>query len=85
MSDSSEEDQETYSGRVTKKELQAYIKIEYVRGNTVPIIAANLCEACSHDALNCSTVARWFNQFQEGRRSTENDAHTSRSSTTLVV
>ncbi len=33
----------------------------------MPIITADLCEACSHDALNHSTVARWFKQFQEER------------------
>ncbi len=55
MSDSSE-DQKTYSDCVTKKEQRVYIKIECLRGNTVAINTANLCEACSHDAGNCSTV-----------------------------
>ncbi len=48
-----------YSGRcVTKKEQRVYIKIECLRANTVPIITSNLYEACSHDAVNSSTVAR---------------------------
>ncbi len=50
MSDSSEEDQETYSGRITKKEQRVYIKIECLRCNTMLIITANLHKACSHDA-----------------------------------
>ncbi len=54
--DSGEEDKETYTGCVTKKEKRAYIKIERIRGNTLPVIAANLCEACSHDAENRNTV-----------------------------
>ncbi len=40
-----------------KKEQHAYIKIECLRCNTVPLITANLSEACSHDAVNRSTVA----------------------------
>ncbi len=38
MSEMDEEDQETYSDRVTKKKQHAYIKIESLRGNTVSII-----------------------------------------------
>ncbi len=38
---------------------------------------------CSHDTVNCSTVAQWFKQFQVGRRSTEDYAHTSRPSATI--
>ncbi len=60
MLDCDEEDRETYSDQVTKKEQRAYIKIECLRGNTVSIITANLREACSHDEVNCSAVARWF-------------------------
>ncbi len=44
MSESGE-DQETYLGRITKKEPQVYIKIECLRGNTVPIITTYLREA----------------------------------------
>ncbi len=67
MSHSSKEDRETYSSDVTKKkEERAYIRIEYLEDNTVPIISANLCEACSHDAVYGSTLARQFKQFQEG-------------------
>ncbi len=38
MSDTGEEDQETYLGRVTKQEQRVYIKIKCLRGNTVSII-----------------------------------------------
>ncbi len=47
-----EEDRETYSGYVTKKEQRAYIKIKCLRGNTVPVIIANVCEVRSYDAVN---------------------------------
>ncbi len=58
MSDSDANNQEIYSGCFTKKEHRAYIKIECLRGNTVVIIIVNLCEACRHDEVNHSTVAR---------------------------
>ncbi len=58
MSDRSKEDQETYSSCVTKKEQRVYIKIKCLRDNTGSIITANLYEACSHDAVNCNTMAR---------------------------
>ncbi len=32
------------------------------------IITTNLRNACSHDALNCRTVTRWFKRFQDRRR-----------------
>ncbi len=49
MSDSGK-DQGTYLGRVTKKEqhVYEYIIIEYLRGNTAPIIT-NLREARRHE------------------------------------
>ncbi len=37
----------------------------------------------SYDAVNHSTVARWFKQFQEGRRSIEDNVHTGRPSTSI--
>ncbi len=83
MPDSGEEYQETYSACVIKKEQRAYIKIKCLRGNTVPIITANLRETCSYDAVNCSTVARWFKWFQEGKRSMEDDAWTGHLFTTI--
>ncbi len=43
----------------------------------VPTVTPNLYEASSHDAVNHSTVARWFKWFQKGRRLT--DAPTGRS------
>ncbi len=49
----------------------------------MPIITANLCKACCYDTVNCTTVARWFKRFQEGRRSMEDDAHTCCPSTTI--
>ncbi len=52
-----------------EKVQQVYIKIECLRGNTIPIFTASLRKVCSHDAVNCSTVARWFKLFKEGRRS----------------
>ncbi len=58
MSGNGEEVQETYSGSIMKKEQRAYTKIERLRGTTVPIIIANLREACSHDAVNYRTVAQ---------------------------
>ncbi len=61
-----------------KEEQRMYIKIECLRGNTVPIITANLCEACSHDAMNHRTVTRWFKWFQKERRLIEDDARTGR-------
>ncbi len=72
MSDSGEEDQRNYSGHIMKKEQWAYIKIECLRGNTMPIIIPNLREACSHDAVNCSPVVRWFKQLQYGRSVEDN-------------
>ncbi len=75
MYDSGRKDQETYSGSVTKKEQWVNIKIECLRGYTVPIITANLHEACSYDATSC-TVARWFKLFQEGGKLTEDDVRT---------
>ncbi len=57
--------------------------ISKLNGNTVPIITANLREACSHDAVNHSTVSRWFKPFQEVRRSTKDNARTSHPSTTI--
>ncbi len=39
----------------------------------MPIINANLSEACNHDAVSCSTVVRWFKQFNEGRASVEDN------------
>ncbi len=36
-----EEDQETYSGHVTKKDQWVYIKIECLKSNTVPIITSD--------------------------------------------
>ncbi len=65
-----------------KKQWQVYIKIKCSWGNTEPLITANLCEACSHDAANCSTVAQQFKQFQEGRRSKNDDECLCRPSTT---
>ncbi len=56
MSDGGEEDQETYSGHVMKKEQRAISN--FIKNNTVPIITANLHEASSYDAVNCSIVAR---------------------------
>ncbi len=47
-----------------------------VSPHAVLIITSHLCEACSHVAVNCSTVARWFKWFQEGSRSMEYDACT---------
>ncbi len=55
MSNSGKEDQESYSGRGTKKEQRVYIKIECLKGNIVPIITASI-------------VVQWFKQFQDGRR-----------------
>ncbi len=83
MSDSGKEDQETYSSYGFEREQRKYIKIKCFRGNTMPIITANLREACRHDAVNCSTMARWFKQFQEGRRLMENDACTGCPSTAI--
>ncbi len=77
MSDSGKEDQETYSAAIMKKVQQTHIRIKCLQCNTVPIITANLHEACNHDGVNCSTAAGWFKQFQEGRRFTKDDAHTS--------
>ncbi len=96
MSDSVEEDKETYSGLVVikkkkkkKKKQRGYIKTECLRDNTEPIITANLCETCSHDTVNCSTEARWIKWFQEGRRSMADDPHANGPSTaidnTLIV
>ncbi len=81
MAGNDEEDQRTYSPCVTKKKNND-IEIKCLRGNTVPIIITNLCEACSNDAVNCSTVARWFQWFQEGRGSMEDNVRTGRPSTT---
>ncbi len=65
MLDSDEEERETYSRHATKKKKkkkkqQAYPKIKCLKVNTVPILTANFREVCSHDAMNHSTVARWF-------------------------
>ncbi len=49
----------------------------------MPIITANLQEACSHDAVNLSAVAQWFKRLQEGRRLMEDDAPTASSSATI--
>ncbi len=35
------------------------------------------------DAMNRSTVARWFKQLHEGRRLMEDDAHTSHPTSTI--
>ncbi len=83
MSDSGEEDQETYSGCVLKKEQRVRIKIECLRGNTVPMITAYLHEACSHDAVNRSTVTQLFKQVQEKRRSMEDEVCISHPSTNI--
>ncbi len=60
-----------------------YIKIKCLRGNTVPKITTNLHEACSSDAVNCSTANRWFKRFQEGRKLTEDDVSTGCPSITI--
>ncbi len=49
-----------FRSRYEKRAKNIYMKIERLRGNTVPIIIANLHEACSHDVVNHSTVAQWF-------------------------
>ncbi len=46
----------------------------------VVLCHTNACEACSRNAVNYGTVARWFKWFQEGRRSTKDDVRTSHSS-----
>ncbi len=84
MSDSSKEDQKTYSSCVMEKEQRAYISKSNVwKVNTVPIIAANLCEACNYNAVKCSTLARWFKWFQEEKWSMEDDARTNCYSATI--
>ncbi len=68
MSDNGEEEQKTYSGQFTGKGHGVYIIIECLRGNTAPIITANLYEV-KYAHMMQWTIAQWLdgsNDFREG-------------------
>ncbi|VVC38277.1 Double-stranded RNA-binding domain [Cinara cedri] len=60
---------------------RAYIKIETIRGKTVPEIHAALNEVCGTDTVDRSTVQRWHQRFRDGRISIDNNPRSGRPST----
>jgi len=68
-----EEEHILLSGRVTRHEQRAYVKIETLRGNLVPKIVSALKEVCGGDALDRSTIQRWHKRVHQGRTSLEDD------------
>ncbi len=73
MSELSEGEAENVSAYVTKSKQRAYIKIETLCGDTVPIIQASLKEVYGKATLDRSTVQWWHKRFRERRVSTVNN------------
>lgn len=59
MSEGDNDSENKSSAHISVLEQRAYIKIETIRGKTVPEIHAALNEACGMDTVDRSTVQRW--------------------------
>ncbi|VVC35793.1 Hypothetical protein CINCED_3A021583 [Cinara cedri] len=67
MCESDNESENNSSAHISVFEQRAYIKIETIRGKTVPEIHAALNEVCGTDTVDRSTVQRWHQRFRDGR------------------
>ncbi|KAF0753313.1 histone-lysine N-methyltransferase SETMAR-like [Aphis craccivora] len=81
MCESDNESENNSSAHVSVFEQRAYIKIETIRGKTVPEIHAALNEVCGTDTVDRSTVQRWYQRFRDGRISIDNNPRSGRPST----
>ncbi|KAK9686062.1 hypothetical protein QE152_g37494 [Popillia japonica] len=80
MSEGDNDSENKSSAHISVLEQRAYIKIETIRGKTVPEIHAALNEACGMDTADRSTVQRWHQRFRKGRISIENNPRSGRPS-----
>ncbi|KAK9731604.1 hypothetical protein QE152_g13460 [Popillia japonica] len=80
MSESDNDSENKSSAHISVLEQRAYIKIETIRGKSVPEIHATLNEACGIDTVDRSTVQRWHKRFRKGRISIENNPRSGRPS-----
>ncbi|VVC24343.1 Hypothetical protein CINCED_3A013063 [Cinara cedri] len=67
MCESDNESENNSSAHISVFEQRAYIKIETIRGKTVPEIHAALNEVCGTDTVDRSTMQRWHQRFRDGR------------------
>ena len=67
MCESDNESENNSSAHISVFEQRAYIKIETIRGKTVPEIHATLNEVCGTDTVDPSMVQRWHQRFRDGR------------------
>ncbi|VVC32732.1 Hypothetical protein CINCED_3A021716 [Cinara cedri] len=81
MCESDNESENNSSAHISVFEQRAYIKIETIRGKTVPEIHAALNEVCGTDTVDRSTVQRWRQRFRDGRISIDNNPRSGRPST----
>lgn len=81
MCESDNESENNSSAHISVFEQRAYIKIETIRGKTVPEIHAALNEVCGTDTVDRSTVQRWHQRFRDGRISIDNNPRSGRPST----
>ncbi|KAL4083208.1 hypothetical protein QTP88_028538 [Uroleucon formosanum] len=81
MCESDNESENNSSAHISVFEQRAYIKIETIRGKTVPEIHAALNEVCGTDTVDRSTVQRWHQRFRDGRTSIDNNPRSGRPST----
>ncbi|VVC42113.1 Hypothetical protein CINCED_3A015308 [Cinara cedri] len=81
MCESDNESVNNSSVHISVFEQRAYIKIETIRGKTVPEIHAALNEVCGTDTVDRSTVQRWHQRFRDGRISIDNNPRSGRPST----
>ncbi|VVC45370.1 Hypothetical protein CINCED_3A020214 [Cinara cedri] len=81
MCESDNESENNSSAHISVFEQRAYIKIETIRGKTVPEIHAALNEVCGTDTVDRSTVQRWHQRFRDGRISIDNSPRSGRPST----
>ncbi|VVC34278.1 Ribonuclease H-like domain [Cinara cedri] len=79
--ESNNESENNSSAHISIFEQRAYIKIETIRGKTVPEIHAALNEVCGTDTVDRSTVQRWHQRFRDGRISIDNNPRSGRPST----
>lgn len=80
MSDEFAQYPDDSSAHVIALEQHVHIKIETLRGKSMAKINRTLIEICGDDAVNRTTIQRWFRYFRESPTSIEDNPRSGRPS-----